>query len=283
MRPNLSVYLEDDEEVLVVTEEPLKSRPRPKREQYGVLPIPRTYDEPSPPTYQGPGPHGDVLFRLHNDGKTTATNVRGWLRFEAARLKPIDSDDLEFRSRYSRTSAVAASGLSFEGALEGGFYEVTLHESSLSPGEHVTYEIPAVFRASGPTRIEYSVVCNEGSSAEGVLEARVPSFEERSRRLQVGTSGLSDEELRDLSERVWTIFSEEWEHSEDSQLYGVDSAVVNERLATEGVKVPDYALHEALELLLQEQNHRLKTRPYPRASEEDIRKHGGVVMEVVET
>jgi hypothetical protein len=273
MRPDLSVYPESDEQVLLLREEPPKERRSPS--QSGTRSL---LTKESPPRYQGPGPHGDVVFRLHNDGKTTATNVRGWFYFDAERLKPIDPDDIIFRTSLSVRGPSLVSGLSFEEVAEDGLYEVTMHESSISPGTYNTYRIPVVFLSSGLTRIEYSVVCNEGASAEGVLVVRVPSLEERSRRLKVGASRLSDEELREVKERVWRICCEEWEHSKGSLLDRLDSAVVYERLVAEGVELPDYALIEVLALL----QDRIVTGPYFRRSEEDIRKHGGMMIMVVE-
>ncbi|MGH3146767.1 MAG: hypothetical protein ACRDTR_13310, partial [Rubrobacter sp.] len=231
----------------------------------------------SPPRYQGAGPHGEIRFRLHNDGSTAASNVHVWIQFASERLKPIDPDDLVFDAPIMAAGHLEDHGMEVDDAPEDGVYTVRLSEKEKSPGAYRTFRIPVVFVSPGPSRISYAAVCNEGASTEGHLDVIAPSVQEHGRRMNVGHSGLSAEALGDLKERVWGIICKEWEDREDEEdgLGILESVTVYERLRREGVEVPDYAMIEVLDLLRED---RIEAIGKGRRSEEEIRSHGGMLI-----
>ena len=263
MRPNLEIHLEGREEPLVLKEEPLKRRVRKSE-------LEDSFFEESPPQYKGPGPHGSIFFELHNAGRTTANNVRGWLYFESARLKPINPNDLEFRTYHTFIDPPAAKhknfGVYFDDTPADGLYRVTFREDNKLPGTYRSFEVPVVFVSLGLTHVTYSFVCDEGAKEEGFIELKVPSVEEHARRIGMGVSGMSDEQKTKLKESVWEAIREEWNGE------WIESTKIYERIVGEGAEVPDYAMIEVLNLL---QDDRIRVVTHERRSEEEIKRDGG--------
>lgn len=270
MRPGLVVRAYDSDDALLLTEEPREWSASPSSPGLSIE---------RPPRYTGPGPHGNVCLELSNEGRTAANNVRGWLRFNATFLRPVDPDDLRSFSPISYSQNAESgedSGMSFDYSPDGGTYTVTLCEDGKPPGTYSSFDVPVVFLSEGKTTVSYTVVCDEGAAAEGGFEIRVPSLEEHAERTKPGQSGLSSSDLGMLKERTWGIICEEWD--EDGFLYGKD---IYDRLVREGVEVPDYAMIEAFGLL---QENRIRAGSRARRSEAEMREDGGMfVADVAET
>jgi hypothetical protein len=132
--------------------------------------------------------------------------------------------------------------------------------------------MPVVFVASGPTVIRCAVFCDEGDRTEQQFEVQVPTDDEYRRRLGVQGSGLGDEQLAELKQRVLDIIRET--PTEEEQ---INSAEILERLSAAGVYCPDYAI---IEVLNQLDAYGIKLHPHARRSEIAIRQHGGVFLRV---
>jgi len=265
MRPDLVVVSGREDEPLVLTEEPPPYRA--PEETWRSTSLGFT----SPPRYQGPGPHGEIHVELYNAGRTAANHVHGWFYFEASRLRPVDPDDLVAHN-YALNKPNTERRRSFETVFprepNDGLYTVSIRADRQPPGTTRPFEMPVVFNTLGPTRIGYSVVCDEGDKAEGHLDIQVPSGEEYRRRIGMGSSGLPVEELDEFKEKVWRVICEQWQEDEI-----LASAAVYRRLVDEVAEIPDYAMIQALTLL---QGDRIRLRSQDRRSEPTIRRHGGL-------
>ena len=152
---------------------------------------------------------------------------------------------------------------------------MTLHEDGKPPGTYSNFDVPVVLLSEGKTTVSYSVVCDEGATAEGGFEVRVPPLEEHAERTKPGPSGLSAAELGALKERAWGIICEEWDEDE-LFLYG---EVVYDRLVGEGFEVPDYAMIEVFALL---QENRIRAGGRARRGEAEFREDEGMLISEVD-
>jgi hypothetical protein len=88
-------------------------------------------------------------------------------------------------------------------------------------------------------------------------------------------SGLSEDEVKELTREVMAVICREWPRSRPS----LDSSVVYTRLIEEGVDPPDYAMRDALNRL-----NGWFISPYlGRRSDDQIRVHGGMSIGGVNT
>ena len=88
-------------------------------------------------------------------------------------------------------------------------------------------------------------------------------------------SGLSEDEVEELTRQVMAVICREWSRSRPS----LDSSVVYIRLIEEGVDPPDYAMRDALNRL-----NGWFIRPYlGRRSDDQVRVHGGMSIGGVNT
>lgn len=262
MRADLAVVFSDDEDPLELTEEP-KEWVQPAS-SLGSISV-------RPPSYQGPGPHGDLYVELHNKGKTTANNVHAWLYFRGTVLRPVDPNDLQARGAIFnvRGDDKESYSMSVDGARSDENYLVTIHEDSKLPSTYRTFQIPVVFVSPNDTEVSYSIVSNEGASAQGRLRLRVPSLNEYADRLSPKPSGLTASELEKLKEPALEIITEVLEA--EGVLASYD---LYDRLTEGGVEVPDYAMLEVIGLL----EDQINAIPEERRSEADLREHGGMVI-----
>ena len=84
-----------------------------------------------------------------------------------------------------------------------------------------------------------------------------------------GRSGLSQDELKDLIREIRDVICDEWPKTRR-----LSSETIRERLVEQGVAVPDYAMADAFGSYLESMISTVFYRP----SEEEIKRHGGVVI-----
>jgi hypothetical protein len=97
-----------------------------------------------------------------------------------------------------------------------------------------------------------------------------------SRRRNARRSGLSEGAVEGLARRIMVVICQEWPRSRGS----LDSSVVHARLVVEGAELPDYAMHDALKRL--EEKDLIATY-LGRRSDDEVRAHGGMTIEGVDT
>lgn len=84
-----------------------------------------------------------------------------------------------------------------------------------------------------------------------------------------GRSGLSQDELKDLIGAIRDVICDEW-----SKTRRLSSETIYERLVEQGTTVPDYAMDDAFNANLGS----LVGPVFHRATEEEVRRHGGFVI-----
>jgi hypothetical protein len=97
-----------------------------------------------------------------------------------------------------------------------------------------------------------------------------------SRQRNARRSGLSEAAVEGLARRVMVAICREWPRSKGS----LDSSVVYGRLVEERAELPDYAMHDALKRL--EEKDLIATY-LGRQSDDEVRAHGGMTIEGVDT
>ena len=98
-----------------------------------------------------------------------------------------------------------------------------------------------------------------------------------SRQRNARRSGLSEAAVEGLARRVMVAICREWPRSKGS----LDSSVVYaRRLVVERAELPDYAMHDALKRL--EEKDLIATY-LGRRSDDEVRAHGGMTIEGVDT
>jgi hypothetical protein len=97
-----------------------------------------------------------------------------------------------------------------------------------------------------------------------------------SRRRNARRSGLSEAAVGGLARRIMVAICREWPRSKGS----LDSSVVYARLIVERAGLPDYAMHDALERLEEED---LIATYRGRRSDDEVRLHGGMTIGGVDT
>jgi hypothetical protein len=116
-----------------------------------------------------------------------------------------------------------------------------------------------------------------GRVSGGRTEAVVAEVVRVSRRRNARRSGLSEAAVEGLARRVMVAICREWPRSKGS----LDSSVVYARLVMERAELPDYAMHDALKRL--EENELIIAPPSEIRSDDEVRAHGGMTIEGVDT
>jgi hypothetical protein len=87
-------------------------------------------------------------------------------------------------------------------------------------------------------------------------------------------SGLSDEELEELEQKIIDIVCEE----RPSLGNRLESSTIHDRLVEEGTELPDYAMADALDGLKGALSFFLGGPQNPNVDTETVRRHGGITI-----
>src|SRR5829696_9942988 len=116
-----------------------------------------------------------------------------------------------------------------------------------------------------------------GRVSGGLTEAVVAEVVWVSRQRNARRSGLSEAAVEGLARRVMVAICREWPRSKGS----LDSSVVYARLVVERAELPNYAMHDALKRL--EEKDLIIAPPAEIRSDDEVRAHGGMTIEGVDT